>query len=197
MLIVTWDEHGGFFDHAVPPQAIAPGDTAPGSRYNESGFTFTQYGPRVPAIVVSPLVPRNLVDHRLYDHASIPATLESLFGLPPLTARDAVANHVDALVTLSVARTDAPEHLPAPADSGSATPVVASAAMPLAKTVSRPTDSVDGGNLPAILHAAMQQDLALQQQATAARVAAIKTRADAMTYLAEVQSKLALQKSNG
>jgi phospholipase C len=44
LLIVTWDEHGGFYDHVAPPAAVAPGDAGPGSKYNEYGFTFEQYG---------------------------------------------------------------------------------------------------------------------------------------------------------
>jgi len=63
-------------------------------------------GPRVPAIVISPLIPKNLIDHRLCDHASIPATVEASFGLSHLTARDAGANHLDSLVTLAARRTD-------------------------------------------------------------------------------------------
>src|SRR5947209_5769984 len=77
MIVITWDEHGGFYDHAAPPPATAPGDTAPGSHHNQFGFTFEQYGVRVPAVVISPLIPKNLIDHRIYDHTSILATLES------------------------------------------------------------------------------------------------------------------------
>ncbi|HZH78239.1 MAG TPA: alkaline phosphatase family protein, partial [Archangium sp.] len=91
LLIITWDEHGGFYDHVAPPRAVAPGDNA-SSAHNQYGFTFEQYGVRVPAVVVSPLIPANVIDHRLYDHASVPATLERLFGLAPLTQRDARAN---------------------------------------------------------------------------------------------------------
>ncbi len=118
LLIITWDEHGGFYDHAIPPAAMAPGDTAPNSKYNQAGFTFEQYGPRVPAIVISPLIPRNLIDHRLYDHASIPATIEEIFGLNAMTNRDGSANRLTALATLAAPRLDAPATLPSPADSG-------------------------------------------------------------------------------
>jgi len=38
---------------------------------NQYGFTFERYGLRVPALIISPLIPRNLIDHRLYDHASV------------------------------------------------------------------------------------------------------------------------------
>jgi phospholipase C len=101
LLIVTWDEHGGFFDHATPPPAIPPGDTAPLSKYNQYGFTFAQYGVRVPAIIVSPYIQRNVIDHRLYDYSSIPATIEEAFDLPALTARDKAANSVMPLVNLA------------------------------------------------------------------------------------------------
>jgi phospholipase C len=194
LFIVTWDEHGGFFDHGAPPDAPAPGDTAPGSKFNRFGFTFERYGPRVPAIVVSPLIPKNLIDHRLYDHASIPATLEALFGLNALTERDAKATRLDSLITLQVARIDAPETLPAPADSGAVRPSFQAPTAPLVATaLSRPADPANEGNLPAVIYAAMQQELDLrpdQRHAIVARVASIKTRADAMHYLAEVQAKV-------
>jgi phospholipase C len=77
VLILTWDEHGGFFDHVSPPAAIAPDDTD----LTGYGFTFERYAPRVPAIVISPWIPKNVVDHRLYDHSSIPASIENCLGL--------------------------------------------------------------------------------------------------------------------
>jgi phospholipase C len=198
LLIVVWDEHGGFYDHAVPPAAPAPGDTAPDATYNQSGFAFEQYGPRVPALVISPLIPKNVIDHRLYDHSSVLATLESLFGLSPLTARDANANRLDSLISLGAARSDCPTTLPAPANSGAtlsfAQAAVRAAGAPVAAaTVSRPGDTVNEGNLPALIHAAMQQELSVspdQRPAIVSRVRSIQTRADAMQYLAEVQEKL-------
>src|SRR5215469_864157 len=118
MLLITWDEHGGFYDHVAPPAALAPGDAPEDDDINQYGFTFEQYGVRVPAVVVSPLIPKNLVDHRLYDHSSIPATLEGIYNLPPLTHRDAQANKLMALVSLSKPRTDTPTHLVEPSVSG-------------------------------------------------------------------------------
>ena len=73
VLIITWDKHGGFYDHVSPPAAVAPGDSQPKGKYNQCGFTFEQYGPRVPTIVISPFIAKNTIDHRLYDHASVPA----------------------------------------------------------------------------------------------------------------------------
>jgi phospholipase C len=184
LLIITWDEHGGFYDHVAPPAAPAPGDTAIDNSNNASGFTFERYGARVPAIVVSPLIAKNLVDHRVYDHTSILATVERLYGINPLTVRDAEAASIDALITLAIAREDTPKTLPAPA-------VDASPAI-------RPADSANSGNVPGILHAAMRQELLLtpsQQASIMARVAAIQTRADALRYLAEVQHKRRQQQS--
>lgn len=192
ILIIIWDEHGGFYDHVTPPVAVAPGDTAVGSKYNKYGFTFERYGPRVPAIIVSPLIPKNLIDHRVYDHASVPATVEQLFGLEPLTARDAGAADVASLITLRTARTDCPEKLPAPAASGAVPPSPVAPSQDFATApIARPQDTVDEGNLPATVHAAMQQQLSIdpgQRQAIVERVGAIKTRADARQYLAEVQA---------
>jgi phospholipase C len=197
LLILTWDEHGGFFDHAIPPAAVAPGDTQPSTGHNKFGFTFEQYGPRVPAVVISPWIPRNSIDHRLYDHSSVPATVEALFGLAPMTKRDAAANHLLPLLSLSAARDDAPSRLPSPA-SGPAAPMLAMATPPneiysLATAPSRPNDSINDGSLPVIVQAAMRQDLELSPVADRAKiiakVASLKTRSDAAKYLAEVAAK--------
>jgi phospholipase C len=196
LLIITWDEHGGFYDHAIPPPAIAPGDTAPSAGHNQSGFTFEQYGPRVPAVIISPWISKNTVDHRLYDHASIPATLEKLFGMDPLTERDRAANTLLPLLSLDAARDDTPATLPSPAISA-ASPMLAMAIAPSASysqlTPSRPRESVNDGSLPVIIQAAMRQDMELSPPGDRgkiiARVAALKTRKDAAAYLAEVSAK--------
>jgi phospholipase C len=197
LLIVTWDEHGGFFDHVPPPPAIAPGDTSPNDSHNRYGFTFEQCGVRVPAVVVSPLIPRNLIDHRVYDHASIPATLEACFGLSPLTQRDAAAKNLTPLVSLSSPRADAPTTLPSPVNSGiggcdpfSCTEPHAMEPLP----PSRPQDSINEGNIPGILHSALRWDLTVsppeQKPAIIARFEGLKTRADASEYMNEVRQKV-------
>jgi phospholipase C len=73
-VIITYDEHGGSWDHVSPPV----GD---------------EWGPgtRVPAMVISPLAKRGFVDHTVYDTTSILATIEHRFGLAPLSSRDANA----------------------------------------------------------------------------------------------------------
>ncbi|UGA48876.1 MULTISPECIES: alkaline phosphatase family protein [Bradyrhizobium] len=190
LLIITWDEHGGFYDHVIPPRAVPPGDTQPGSKYNQFGFTFAQYGVRVPAVVVSPLIPPNVVDGRLYDHATIPATVEAAFGIKPLTARDAAANTVLPLLSLTQPR-DCPKRLPTP---------VPLEAPRVRQLMPRPTDTVNSGNLPGVLLAAARLDQELsppsEVQAILAKVQSIQTREDAQRYLDEVNSKAEAEKAD-
>ncbi len=114
LLIVTFDEHGGFYDHVEPPAATPPGDLfTPG--YVKNHFTFDRYGVRVPALVISPYTQKSLIDSTVFDHTSMLATVERLFGMGSLTNRDAGANDVLPLLNLSTPRTDAPATLPSPA----------------------------------------------------------------------------------
>lgn len=195
MLIITWDEHGGFYDHANsgnPPQAVAPGDTTPRSEQNQHGFTFDHFGPRVPAVIISPLAPRNLIDHRIYDHSSIPATIARTFKFAERTRRDSFANGVNTLATLKTARSDCPATLHAPAAEAVAR--VMAPSLVAEHAVTRPAASVNEGNLPAVLHAALRQDLEIsppeQRQAIIDRVQAMHTRAEALEYMKEVQQKV-------
>jgi phospholipase C len=202
LFIVTWDEHGGFYDHMAPPRAVAPGDTTATCKYNRSGFTFEQYGVRTPAIVVSPWIPRGTIDHRIYDHASVPATLEAVFQLQPLTARDASARSLMPLLSLPTPREQGEALATLPMPCTDAAPLVAAAApntmAPLGDrsvAVTRPDDPItgDAGMLPAIVHAALRQDLQLEPEHKAEildKVSHLQTRADAMRYLMEVQAKL-------
>jgi phospholipase C len=115
VFVILFDEHGGFFDHVNPPGppiAVPPGDGAVDDDHN---FQFNQLGVRIPAVVVSPWVGRNVVDHTQYDHTSLLATVEKLFGLDPLTQRDAAANDFLEVFSQITPRTDAPETLPSPA----------------------------------------------------------------------------------
>jgi phospholipase C len=116
-LVVTYDEHGGCYDHVVPPAAIPPDDTA------VSDFDFGYFGVRVPAVIISPYVPPgSIIRPRQpgitpFDHTSIIATLRKLFDFAPLTARDAAApDLVDALEALhTVPDNDGPVSITAPA----------------------------------------------------------------------------------
>jgi len=86
VLVIAYDEWGGFFDHVKPP--VMP-DVDP---------THAQVGFRVPAYVISPFAPAGRVNHQVFDHSSILKMVEWRFGLAPLTPRDrAAANLADAL----------------------------------------------------------------------------------------------------
>ncbi len=114
LLVVLYDEHGGFFDR-VPPPGLVPNPD--GKVAKDPPFDFTRLGVRVPAILVSPWVEKGGVDATVYEHASLPATLKSLFGLPNfLTARDGAANTFEKNLFLTTPRTDAPLVLPVPGD---------------------------------------------------------------------------------
>jgi phospholipase C len=117
LLVITYDEHGGFFDHVAPPAAVSPGDKIADEENNRNNFSFTQLGVRVPTIVISPYIRRGTIDHTVYDHTSVLATVESLFGLKPLTRRDRRANSFYHLLSLNQPRTDAPTVLPDPVES--------------------------------------------------------------------------------
>jgi phospholipase C len=109
LLVVTYDEHGGCYDHVGPPS----GATRPDASVGEFEFDFTRFGPRVPTVLVSPLIEAGTV-FRVpegsvpLDHTSILATVEHRWSLPPLTARDGAAPDVGAVLTLPSARTDDP-----------------------------------------------------------------------------------------
>jgi phospholipase C len=206
LLIITWDEHGGFFDH-LPPQrntAVAPGDTMPNDSNSWYGFAFTQYGPRVPAVVISPLIPRNLIDHNLYDHASIPATIEKCFGLGSMTNRDAAAKDLSWLASLPMPRSDAPLTLPSPAASGNTDCDPFTCTTPTAAKIpslSDPEGPIDKGNFPGFLHSALRSDLALSapeaKPAILARVRSLNNRAEAWKYMSEVQQKIRMARLRG
>ena len=100
LLIWTYDEHGGYYDHVVPPAAIAPDDIPP----DTSGPAYTgfhQYGFRVPAAVVSPWSRPNYVSHEVFDHTSICALVEAKWNLPAMTRRDANAHNMLDMLDLS------------------------------------------------------------------------------------------------
>lgn len=109
LLVITYDEHGGCYDHVPPPWGATPPDDTPG----EYGFDFTRFGPRVPTVLVSPLIEAGTVFRvpdggTPLDHTSILATLRKRWSLPALTRRDAAAPDLAAALTRTTPRTDDP-----------------------------------------------------------------------------------------
>lgn len=107
LLVITYDQHGGCYDHVPPPWgAVPPDDTA-----GQFGFDFTRFGVRVPAVLVSPLIEAGTVFRAPpgappLDHTSILKTVQERWGLPALTARDAAAPGFGGVLTLSQPRDD-------------------------------------------------------------------------------------------
>ncbi len=95
LLIWTYDEHGGYYDHVPPPKAIPPDDIPPDVPSGESAFDgFARYGFRVPCAVISPWSRKNYVSHNVFDHSSICKLVETKWNLPAMTFRDANANNM-------------------------------------------------------------------------------------------------------
>lgn len=122
LLIITYDEHGGFYDHVKTPYINVPspdGNTGPPPSF----FKFDRLGVRVPTIMVSPWINKATVISKAqgptpnseYEHSSIPATIKKIFNLKSnfLTHRDAWAGTFEHVFSqLTSPRTDCPEVLP-------------------------------------------------------------------------------------
>ncbi len=115
LLIITYDEHGGNYDHVAPPENA----TQPADCPDNDGFNFQRFGVRVPTVLISPLIEAGTVFRvpqsdqsgntpTPFDHTSILSTIEKRFGLASLTVRDAAAPHVGAVLTLQTPRNDYP-----------------------------------------------------------------------------------------
>jgi phospholipase C len=90
-MFLTYDEHGGYYDHVPPPKACAPLDHAAEVPEGGEPGDFDQYGVRVPFLLVSPFAKKHHVSHEVYDHTSILRFIEARFILPAMTGRDANA----------------------------------------------------------------------------------------------------------
>jgi phospholipase C len=116
--IITYDEHGGFYDHVPPPQTGVP---SPGVKAS-NGFTFDRLGIRLPTLLISPWIPKYSVfgeptgpmSTSQYDSTSIIATTNKIFGVVDhMTPRDAWAGTFEKeFLVLTEPRTDCPMKLP-------------------------------------------------------------------------------------
>jgi phospholipase C len=210
LLLVLYDEQGGFFDHAKPPPTVAPGDVISDMSNNHHSFTFTQLGVRVPSVVISPLILANQIDHKIYDHSSLLATVEQLYSLKPLTNRDGQANNLAHLLSLSTPRTDSLTTLPDPPDSGfrcddDRTPAAphnvidarAFAQQTMAEMAAKPVEQM-GGSERGFLHVAFLRDYGrssvLRKPVVLRRFLTIKTAAQARDYVESVRKRMPLKR---
>jgi phospholipase C len=145
LLVITFDEHGGFYDHMPPGEAVSPDgltSPVPGDDSFAPKFAFDRLGLRVPTILVSPWLPRGRIDSTAYRHTSILGSLKELYGLSDfLTKRDrTAASFVSLLSELAALRTDTPTTLPRPEMAGGLEAVAPDAA-------EQPPDELLGGML--------------------------------------------------
>jgi phospholipase C len=109
LLVITYDEHGGCYDHVAPPGGARNPDRD--NRPGQDGFKFDRFGVRVPCVVVNPHIRRGLVARPAgrtpFDHTSIIKTVQQCFGLSgSLTERDRAAPDFSGLLGLDAPRTD-------------------------------------------------------------------------------------------
>jgi len=132
LLLITYDEHGGCYDHVAPPFGAVPPDDA--SRHGELGFGFDRFGVRVPAVAVSPYIEPGTVFRSTtqvpLDHTSILATLRDWLQIPASvmlpSARIKAAPTFSNILTLSEPRSDHP-HIEPRQDAAAAVSPQASA----------------------------------------------------------------------
>jgi phospholipase C len=115
LLIWTYDEHGGYYDHLPPPAAFRPDGIGPLLARGQHPYDrFGRYGFRVPCVVVSPWARRKHVSHTVYDHTSILALVETKWNLPAMTYRDANASNLLDMLDLRRPHFARPPTLAAP-----------------------------------------------------------------------------------
>jgi phospholipase C len=172
LLVVTFDEHGGTYDH-VPPPPVPPPD--PTASFRQYGFGFDRSGVRVPAFAISAWIPERTVVNSEYRNTSVIRTLRHRWSLGgPLTNRDAVAADITPVLTLDAPRD--PDTWPA---------VVARPVPPFTGLVPAPEAALKG-----LCRAAFRACLALAEDRfrVDAQVTADEnlSRADAVEFIADI-----------
>ncbi len=133
-LVITYDEHGGFYDHVTPGSAPNPdgfnspnSDDSPQFKTADFSFAFDRIGLRVPTVIISPWIPKGVAEHRTLQHTSVIKTVTEMFSLNgPLNNRDKSAtSFADLFKTLTTPRTDMPAKLDRPALDATTESVVA------------------------------------------------------------------------
>ncbi len=113
LLIITYDEHGGCYDHVSPPAAVPPDPRKPKGQMD---FKFDRLGVRVPMVMVSPYIEPGTVISDVHDHTSILKLVETRWNLEPLTDRDKKAPDFSKVLNREWPRElrDCPETHPRP-----------------------------------------------------------------------------------
>lgn len=108
-IFVTWDDWGGWWDHVDPPNVETWNKSTPQPNYKGTQF---RYGSRVGCLVLGPYAKQNYISKRLHSHVSLVRFCESLFNLPPVNNRDAVADDMSDCFDMSQAPLQPPPLTP-------------------------------------------------------------------------------------
>jgi phospholipase C len=223
LLVITYDEHGGLYDHVPPPATVNPGDKPPGSTL----FNFERLGVRVPAVLVSPFIPRGTIIHdKIFDHTSVIATARKLF-IPNsdqffLTERDRQAKTFEDCLTLATPR-QGKVSIPQPTSTPVAASTAAASSGPprggarraprggakrvasksalkaeLAMATTRPSNNPINDFQAAMVHHAFAFESKLPpQEQTDTLISSITTEQDASEYLAAIHEKIERGRNGG
>jgi phospholipase C len=187
LLVITYDEHGGLYDHVPPPETVNPGDKP----IDSTLFDFKRLGVRVPAVLVSPFIQKGTIINEVYDHTSIIATARKLFISEwekfALTERDRHANTFEDCLNLSSARTDKVKF-------PKATDIPASP-LALASTSEASETSPASGSTgqlsefqQAMIFQVVMADQLLPGDLAAAKVTSMSDESDAAQYLEQIRN---------
>jgi len=192
-LLIVYDEHGGLYDHVPPPNL--PPDHVDGNTDSQTGFQFDRLGVRVPAVLVSPWVEAGtVVKDRVFEHASIPATVTNFFIDPNYatrTQREAKAETFLDLLSRDTPRTDAFHFGLGNAAGANALTGMRRETIPMAQPGSGNPDRQISGLLYEHIHEIHQVEMTLPpEQQTGIDIAQIHTVAQAGDYISKVTALL-------
>jgi phospholipase C len=186
LLVIVYDEHGGLYDHVPPPTTVNPDgiNFSGGGVPPDPPFNFTRLGVRVPAVLISPYIQAGTIDHTIYDHTSVVATVRKLLipnvANSHLTLRDKQANTFEGNLTLAQARADAIS-------------LNAKSAAPTAKQLAQPPSQ----HLQTLVQQAslLEKQYLPPEQQSGKDPNSIKTEGDASVHLQSVMGKIRAQKA--
>jgi phospholipase C len=209
-LLIVYDEHGGIYDH-VPPPACTPDD----STDQATGFAFDRLGVRVPAVLISPWIPKGTVisplnasggidQLRVFEHASIPATVTKQFigNWDKRSPREKAADTFLDILSLPTARTDAISFNIGASAAGTSLrsltggPAAVEVPLPPASSMN-PDRPISGLISDQITHLHKAELTLPPDQQTGIDVHGITTEREASEYIRQVTDRLQVRSSGG
>ncbi len=200
LLLITYDEHGGLYDHVPPPETVNPGDKP----IDSTIFDFKRLGVRVPAVLVSPFIEKGTIIHDVFDHTSIIATARKLF-VPewekfPLTERDRNARTFEGCLNLSSPRTDKVK-FPKATEVGPSSFAASESRRSARAASAEVADNMSTGQLSefqqVMVFQAVMADKFLPGDTVAAQVTSMSGETDAARYLEQLRNAIEASRNGG